>query len=138
MDLHLHGDVPVLYFAQDDADRDGMGYNVHLASSDVVYRYATLDEALVEYRDLLDNVGVRANLAARYIVTNAPDAYDYGHTTFLAPVTTDRFQSLRCVRVVSDQPDYSTTYQADRYRSGLYVAFVGTTYDEAVQAAKSF
>lgn len=73
-----------------------------------------------------------------YIVTNAPDAYDYRTTTQVGTVMTERFQELRVVRVCTDNTPYHTQYQAERYRSGLYVAFQGATALEAEQMAKRF
>ena len=136
-DLELNGDVPVLYWCQDDADRDeGRGYNVHLASGFIAERFDNLDDAVRVFKELLDNVGVRES--GMFIVTNAPDAYDYGHAKQVGTVTTDRFQTLRVVRISTSDTPYHTNYQADRYRSGLYVVFIGASRDEAEQAAKAF
>jgi hypothetical protein len=52
-DLSLSGPVPVLYYDQNDADNDGNGFNVLLADDFIVSRYATLDEAIAEFKTLL-------------------------------------------------------------------------------------
>lgn len=73
-----------------------------------------------------------------FVATNAPDAYDYGYCVPQPPAETERFGTLRVVRIDSDNPIYHAEYQAGRYQSGLYVAFVRDTYDEAVAAARAF
>jgi hypothetical protein len=132
MTLELQGDTPVLYFDQDTADMDGCGYNVLLASSGMAERFATLDEALVEYRSLLDNVGVRQ--AVEFVATTAPPAYDYGYSMYAGEVVTERFGTLRVLRVRASHVDY----QIGRYQSGLYPVFRGATFDQCAQSAREF
>ena len=61
-DLGLNGDVPVLYWCQDDADNDeGQGFNVHLANGFVASRYDNLADAIAEFKLILNDVGVRTD-----------------------------------------------------------------------------
>lgn len=137
-DLALNGNVPVLYWCQDDADNDeGRGFNVHLANSAIAERFATLGDALDVFKELLrQTMGVAPGEEAEssFVLTNAPVAYDYGYTTDLGDeVQTERFTLRTCIA-----PDSHVDYQIGRYQSGLYVAFKGATYDEACAAARAF
>lgn len=69
-----------------------------------------------------------------FVLTNAPEAYDYGYARDLDNVVvTDRFP-LRTLVV----PTSHIEYQIGRYQSGLYVTFRSATYEGAVAAAMAF
>lgn len=51
--ITLAGPTPVLYFDPADELYDGDGFNVLLADAAFVDRFATLDEAVVAFRALL-------------------------------------------------------------------------------------
>jgi hypothetical protein len=137
-------DVPVLYWSQADHDLTGKGYTVLLTDSGAATSFATYDEAVADFKTLLDNLGVRtdvaddneAELPYAFVYTNAPEAYDYGYTTQGSEkLNIDwRGRTLRCVMIPTSHVDY----QIGRYQSGLYVAFRGVSVPAAQAAAEAF
>lgn len=62
------------------------------------------------------------------VITNAPDAYDYGYVVPVGETVYFAYAGARGVPVrVVRIPDDSAAYQIGRYQSGMYIAL---TVDE--------
>jgi len=72
------------------------------------------------------------------IYTDAPIAYDYGHTVELDPVAgrlVNNGNPVREVEITAETEDwtiYLTQYQCGRYASGLYIRLTQEEFDEWV------